>query len=199
MVIDPSHAFAAVKTVFDMHLAVAELNRQLTLEGLPQLVIRAGISTGEMVVGDAGSAEASDYTVLGDCVNFASRLESANKQLGTKFLISERTRDLTKERFLMRAIGRMRVVGKQQANQVFEPMCEYPTATQDQRNFVACTQTMVEAFVRNDFDACRDGATALIRRDADDKLAGFYLKLCIEIIERRILAPLDGVITLAEK
>ena len=66
-------------TVLEMHEQLAELNAELLEEGMPQLDLRAGVSTGEVVVGDTGGTEAVDYTCIGDIANLGARLESANK------------------------------------------------------------------------------------------------------------------------
>ena len=93
------HAVDAVASVLDMHVALEELNRRLDQRGLPRIGMRAGISSGEMVVGNAGSAESADYTVLGDMVNLGARLESANKLVGTSTLITSRTAELLNGEF----------------------------------------------------------------------------------------------------
>src|SRR5205814_2875552 len=81
---DPRHALDAVESVLEMHEALARFNQRLAREGRPTLMMRAGVNTGEVVVGDSGPPDASDFTALGDPVNFASRLESANKAVGTR-------------------------------------------------------------------------------------------------------------------
>ncbi|MBL4702541.1 MAG: adenylate/guanylate cyclase domain-containing protein, partial [Phycisphaeraceae bacterium] len=73
---NPNHASDAVITSLELQHAMIDFNRRLKAQDLPQVAVRIGMSTGEMVVGDAGSEDASDYTVLGDTVNLAARLES---------------------------------------------------------------------------------------------------------------------------
>lgn len=85
------HAIRAVQCAVEMQLALEELRQRFTQRGLPDLFMRVGIHTGEMVFGAIGSQRQSDLTVIGDTVNVASRLESMNKEFGSKILISEST------------------------------------------------------------------------------------------------------------
>jgi len=88
--------------------------------GLPELAIRVGIATGEVVVGNIGSEQTRSYTVIGDTVNFASRLESAGKAYGTHTLISEATQRLAAGAIETREIDTVRVVGKSEPQRIFE-------------------------------------------------------------------------------
>jgi adenylate cyclase len=89
-------------------------------KGLPKINIRVGLCTGELVVGNIGSNISKSYTVIGDTVNIAARLESANKQYGTQILMSEDTYKLVKNDFETREIDNIIVVGKSQPVRVFE-------------------------------------------------------------------------------
>ncbi len=87
----PDHAARALRAALAMQRALDPLNRRLDAEGLPTIRVGVGINTGEAVVGDIGGAAMRDYTVIGNTVNLASRLESANKELGTSILAGEAT------------------------------------------------------------------------------------------------------------
>ncbi len=86
--------------------------------------MRVGVTTGNVLIGDAGCPPVrSDFTALGDPVNLAAHLESANKVFGTNSLISGRTAELLNGSFLVRPVAKLRVKGKEEAVAVFEPLC----------------------------------------------------------------------------
>jgi class 3 adenylate cyclase len=91
-----------------------------TRQGLPEVNVRMGIASGEVTVGNIGSETSRGYTVIGDIVNLASRLEQANKFYGTRILVSEGTRDLAGDTLAFREIDSLRVVGKQEQVRVYE-------------------------------------------------------------------------------
>lgn len=88
--------------------------------GLPEVNVRMGVASGEVTVGNIGSETSRGYTVIGDTVNLASRLEQANKFYGTRILVSEGTRTLAGEGFAFREIDSLRVVGKLEPVKVYE-------------------------------------------------------------------------------
>jgi class 3 adenylate cyclase len=88
--------------------------------GLPPIDMRIGVATGEVVVGNIGSDVSMSYTVMGDSVNFASRLEGASKAYGTRFLVNARTATMASDAIEFREVDQLRVEGKQDPEHIFE-------------------------------------------------------------------------------
>ena len=193
------HARDAVLTTLKMQDLLADFNLRLAEQDLPAMKMRTGISSGNMVVGDAGSADASDYTVIGDAVNLGARLESANKATGTWILINDRAAMLIEDRFLLRPIGRLQVVGKSQGVMTYEPLGLAENANEDQKRLVELTDAMVNAYILSQFDQCIDRAHKLDEAYGPSELTAMYIR-----ISERYLAqspPLDfvGQIILEDK
>jgi adenylate cyclase len=114
------HALYAIKTAFDMKKRLAVLNERWAKEGRPQLKIGIGINTGHAVAGNMGSMKRMEYTVIGDTVNLASRLESATKGLGADILISEKTYDLVRGFVRVKKFENVTVKGKEESLTVYD-------------------------------------------------------------------------------
>ncbi|HUE88639.1 MAG TPA: adenylate/guanylate cyclase domain-containing protein [Vicinamibacterales bacterium] len=117
---DPDHAEHAVQTALAMSRALDELNQRWAAAGRPLLDIGIGISTGDMVAGNIGSSAIMSYTVIGDTVNLGARLESLNKEYGTRVIISEATRDALKGQYDIRPLGEVIVKGKSRPVAIYE-------------------------------------------------------------------------------
>jgi adenylate cyclase len=116
----PDHSVRAVRALLRCHRMLAE--RRPHYQSKTGVVIKAriGMNTGKVKVGNMGSRDRFNYTVLGDAANLASRLEGANKVFGTYNMVSESTWQLTQGQFLGRELGQIRVVGRQQPVRVYE-------------------------------------------------------------------------------
>lgn len=118
---DAEHARHAVASALSMHVALADLNRSLMARGWPELRIGIGLNTGPMTVGDMGSPVRKAYTVMGDAVNLASRLEALTKQYEVGILVGEATRRAVRD-VVFREIDRVRVKGKDEPVSIYEPL-----------------------------------------------------------------------------
>jgi len=117
----PNHADMAVRAGLKMQRRLSELRETWLEQGLPEIRCRVGINTGPMVIGNMGSLQVFDYTVIGDSANLAARLESANKQYHTFLMISEFTYEqLSSDLFRARVLDVIKVKGKSKAVKVFE-------------------------------------------------------------------------------
>ncbi|MEQ8493505.1 MAG: GAF domain-containing protein, partial [Gammaproteobacteria bacterium] len=102
----------AVRVAIRMQAAQAHFNARRRAIGQPEFETRIGIASGDVVAGNIGSIRRMDYTVIGDGVNLAARLETANKQLGTRILLSGSTRELLKGDYRLRELDLIRVRGR---------------------------------------------------------------------------------------
>lgn len=117
-----NHAELSVRAALRCQQRLAQLRPDFLEEYGKILNMRIGINTGPAVVGNMGSSTRFDYTVLGDAVNLASRLEGANKQLGTSTMISESTFRMLGSNFFCRELAQIRVVGRKDPVRVYEPL-----------------------------------------------------------------------------
>jgi adenylate cyclase len=123
----PNHAYVACKTALEMQAKLRELRKEWAKRGQPQLTARIGINTGEVIVGNMGSRDVFDYTVIGDHVNLGSRLEGANKAYSTQIMISEFTNGMIEDDFYTRSLDFIRVKGKTKPIEVYELIAEKTT------------------------------------------------------------------------
>jgi adenylate cyclase len=120
-VADPGHARHAVAAALAMRAALPKLNGEFRARGWPEVRIGIGINTGPMSVGDMGSRIRRAYTVMGDAVNLAARLEGLTRHYGVDVLVHAATREAARE-FVYREVDRVRVKGKGEPAAVFEPL-----------------------------------------------------------------------------
>ena len=116
---NPKHKQMAIKSAIEMQTELVKLNKRLIAEGLPQINIGIGINSGEALVGNMGSEQRFDYSVIGDAVNLASRLESSSKTLGKTLVIGEETRKTIENKFSFEYIDSITVKGKTEKIKVY--------------------------------------------------------------------------------
>ena len=115
-----NHAVDACRAALRCQAMLRELNKTWHQQGKQPLVTRIGIHTGLAVVGNVGSTERMNYTVMGDSVNTASRLEGVNKFYGTRTIVSDSVYELTQDQFVFRPLDKIRTKGKSQAITIYE-------------------------------------------------------------------------------
>ena len=114
------HALRACQASLEMQERILEMRVDWKKRGRPELGVRCGVNTGWMIVGNMGGKDRFDYTIIGDSVNLASRLEGANKQYNSKIMISEFTHNNVKGKVLVRELDLIQVKGKTEPIKVFE-------------------------------------------------------------------------------
>ncbi len=194
---DADDAYRAANTMF---VALRELNAQRTRHGKGPIDIGVGISTGIVVVGNIGSNRRMEYTVIGDSVNLASRLESATKYFGVKVLISEYTRRELTMAARLREIDRLRVQGKQEPVAIYEAMDHLDDETLP--NLTPTVERYAEGIRRYRAREWKDALTcfreALTLRP-DDRPSRIYLERCEHFLDSPPPDDWDGVWTMTSK
>ena len=188
----PSRAcrLQACLAALDIDRAVAEFNRRVRPPGLPT---RIGLNAGQVMLGNVGGSGHFAYSVVGDCVNTASRLESLNKQLGTRIIAAaEVVADL--DEIVSRPLGRFQLCGKGEALQLVEVVGTAAERAEPMPEFAAALAAFEQGRWR---DAGRRFAR-ILARDPHDGPAHFYQSRC----ERYLTGappPVAGVIQLEHK
>lgn len=124
----PDHAALAVAAALEMAAAVQALDAEHRAAGLPGISVGIGLNTGVMSVGDMGSARRRSYTVIGDAVNLAARLEGLGEHYGVEIVAGERTRELAGA-YLWQELDRVKVKGKERGVAIFTPLAPSTAAT----------------------------------------------------------------------
>jgi adenylate cyclase len=169
---DADHAQHACQSALAMLAALAELNRQLEAETFQPLKVGIGLNSGNCVVGNMGSDQRFDYSVLGDAVNLASRLEGLSKLYGVGILAGDATRKLAQD-FAFLEVDRIVVVGKNEPARVHALLGDPDEARSPAfQNIVADHDEMLARYRAQNWDAAK---MLLARcRARDDRLAPLY-------------------------
>jgi adenylate cyclase len=166
----PDHATRAVACALDLDACAEAFRRRWRERGVALGATRVGVHAGPAIVGSFGGVRFFDYTAYGDTINTTSRLESANKQLGTRICVSGSV-VARAENFRGRPVGDLMLRGKTEPLRAFEPLTQQ--AYDD-----PATARYLEAFAK--LEAGHSGAmpafAALVGTNADDPLASFHLK-----------------------
>lgn len=168
----PNHATLALSTAVAMSAALAKLQPQLAERGI-ELRIGVGVNTGEMVVGNMGSRERFDYTVVGDAVNLASRLEGLTKVYGVFCLVGPMTRAQAPEGYRFRELDLVRVKGKEQPVAMFE-LLSGPDAVVTLRRALELWDAGLVAYRCGEFVRAREAFAAFAAENPDDEVVGLY-------------------------
>ena len=198
----PDHASLACRSALAMKRAETELNKNIAAQELSSrpLITRIGINSGEMVVGNMGSENKMDYTIMGNSVNLASRLESVNKQYGTGgILISEYTRARIDDGFLCRRLDRVRVVGISEPLRLYELTGLTDEADEAELQFSASWEEAIAMLEAGNFSQAVCLFNALLDKKPQDKAAALYAKRCAEYLIMPPDPEWDGIINLHEK
>lgn len=197
-VMDEQHPSHAISAALSMQATMVRLRPEFAKRQLAPLQIGVGINTGQMVVGEMGSRYRTAYTVMGDAVNLAARLEALTKHYGVGILVGEDTYKATKYQFLFRHIGQVIVKGRDEPTSIFEPICEIHAASPVLLKSVELFNQMMQQYSQGEFLAAQQILMQLIEKEPDTLL---YLHVEHSIKELIANPPRhwDGITRMKEK
>jgi adenylate cyclase len=166
---------------------------------LADLNIRIGIHTGEAIAGNIGSDRLFHFTVIGDTVNLASRLESVNKFFKTRVIISEETIKKTNNTFFTRELGSIAVKGKELPIRIFELMGEEKDTDPGKRSIVELYHQGMQYHNGQKFKEAVEMFDEILKKYPGDGPSEFYRKRCADLISIHNLTEGWNIIKFTEK
>lgn len=194
---DPDNATQAS---IDMMIKLTEFNTRREKEGKQTLDIGIGLNTAKIVVGNIGSEKRMDYTVIGDGVNLASRLEGANKIYGSNILISEYTKNSLQMDYQLRLADKLQVKGKTKPVSIYEVLDYH-----DKKSFPHMNEVLdifhrgQKRYFAADFQGAHDIFDEALKLHPRDRLAQVYLQRCKHFLEEHPGKDWDGIWVMTTK
>ena len=197
---DVTHSLRACKSALHCQKKISELNEHWAEQGLVPFHTRIGIHTGNAIVGNIGAKQRMNYTVLGDAVNLASRLEGVNKIYGTKIIISQATYLIVKEVFICRILDRIAVKGKNESVKIYELLAEKSSENAESHaNIADQFQIIYDIYLRRKWKKAKELLIELKKEFPNDQVCDIYIERCEKYIQTEPDDSWDGVIRLDSK
>jgi adenylate cyclase len=195
---DAEHARHGVLASLEMQRECKLLNEKFTARGWPPLKIGVGLNTGNVRVGDMGSQVRRAYTVMGDPVNVASRLEARTKYYGIGVLVGEATRNAVKD-VVFREVDRIKVKGKEEALTIYEPMGPESEVSPEDLDELRMWGQVLRAYRAQKWDAADEELAHLRRLAPERALYSLYVERIAAFRRTPPPAGWDGVTAFDEK
>jgi adenylate cyclase len=197
---DDNHALHACNAALICQAKLKDLNRKWASAGKSPLATRIGISSGETVVGNVGSSERINYTVMGDNVNLASRLEGVNKLYGTHIIVSRATYEAAADKFWFRPLDIVAVKGRSGGTTIYELIMKKGEEDTDQVAEL-CVEFAkgFETYLARDWEASIKIFQNLTSKFPHDIPADLYLTRCRHYLSNPPEADWQGIAYLESK
>lgn len=194
-----NHAMLACLASLKCREFLKTLEAKWISEGFPKRTFRSGINTGDMVVGNIGSSSRFEYTVIGDEVNLASRLEGANKIYGTQILVSEKTYELIKDEIIARELDIIRVIGKTEPIKVYELISLKEESDDATGEILEKFRLGLDLYRERKWNEAERYFKKILELDPHDKPSQEYLRRCEEYSKSPPPSDWDRVFELKSK
>jgi class 3 adenylate cyclase len=197
----PDHAVRACNAAIIMRRTEKAINKYIMEKGISSspLLTRIGIGSGEMVVGNMGTEKKMNYTIIGNTVNLASRLEGVNKHYGTWILASEKTIEQTGRRFLTRRLDRIRVAGMNEPVRIYELLALAKNVDPALQRKLELFHNALELFEKRNWPAAAVIFKQILDSSPDDSPSVLYFNRCQNYLERSPDSNWDGVYNIKQK
>lgn len=195
---DPHHPAQACRCALESLEKLKEIQKDFEAQKLPHIDIGIGINTGEMSVGNMGSNIVQNYTVMGDSVNLASRLEGITKEYGVRIVISEYTYNDVKNQFIAREIDKVKVKGKNLPVAIYELVGE-KNKSKVNMDHLKLFEDGYQAYMKKDFTTASTKFKEALALKDDDKTAKLFIQRCEDFISEPPDENWDGVYTMKTK
>jgi adenylate cyclase len=197
---DPRNADHAVTTAIEMVSALERFNRDRAAQGFEPIGVGIGISTGDVIAGSVGTSKRMDYTVIGESVNLAARMESANKHYGTSVLVSENTISQMKLALSWREIDLIRITDANKPVAIYEPLECYPESVRTNLNRVRdAYQRGIRMYRQRDWKDAWSYFEQVLKRCPDDGPSRLYINRCRYYLDHPPPEDWDGIWILEKK
>jgi adenylate cyclase len=183
-VAEEEQAIAACRAALAQVDALARFRAELPdlmglRKNLPEINLRIGLATGEVVVGNIGSETARSYTVMGDTVNLASRLESANTMYGTRILISEETQRMVERGMATREVDLLAVKGKNDPVGIYELLAEQGKQKPEEEQKIRRAEAALGAYRKQDWAGAEGMFREMVEKHADGPSRTFLGRIAL--------------------
>lgn len=177
----PDHASRACTTALRCNMMMTKFNQKRKAEGKPEFRTRFGVNTGTVIVGNIGTANRMNYTVIGDAVNLTARLQEVDKFYHTSIIISEDTYKKVKDEFLVRPLDVVNVKGKKEKVKIYELVAKMQGddeigASPAQIELCTSFAEAYETYVRKEYERSRSQFLAIQQKFPDDFPTQIFLK-----------------------